>query len=1168
MPNRRQVISKSFRLLGLFIWLQIAHAQLSWVGNTRLYITGLGQLPTRDGMLEPTQTLTITTQTSPIAPGQSVYAVVTTDNWITTREFVFTFDYNIGNNTQWYLVLGPYPAGTYLQFYIRAHGSSGQTLFDNNGGANYTVWVRYAPSFRDTPILQWFETDYRSIMLRLPEVLLAGYGAIYLPSPVKSGGGGFSTGYNPYDHFDLGDRLQKGTVATHYGTTQELMELINLAHRFGLEVYCDLVINHADNRASTAIDRYPGVIPEDFHIRSTADPTNNELDFNNAPPFGFGTLNYDVVGLADIAHEDGNNVRTGAFNLPAYASFNLWGKPSFVRHPLNPYYYQTGVPYAEDVRQYLRRWGWWLTSVIGFDGYRIDAVRHAPPAFFAKVPNQPGGAVSVGDLLPYLYSLKPSLYLFGEVYSGNSYELREYAKTGMNLLDFPMKFVASNLFNANGYGDLGASLGNALGTEGSTGLPYELGGLARSLGVGFIQSHDEGPPVSNNLAYAWLLTRPGRPKVYYDGNNIAPSDWSHFPRPGRYNALGNGDDTLLRLLDVRKRFARGTVVNRFVSSDLYIYEWQVNGSALLLVGLNDRGDVPLTASVQTAFAPGTVLVDYSGQRPAVVVGSSGAVTITVPPNSAPGAPNNGYGYVLYAPQTPRPLAGERVIRLYDAQGNPIPFDTVPTPGGQYASGRSFEAATITLPAQNPLTLVARTDSSGVQAYLKLDSGLPVAGRTPLQNTPEGLTDGFVPMDRVANGHFELRGVDLSYLPAGLHVVRVRVFADTGSRPALFNEFIAFFYLKRAERGIVVDGNLQEYGEPLTVQTRTPSSTLNRLDALYVRNDHRYLYIGIAGRVDTAENLTNGVALFLDIDYGAGTGLRTLEVLDDDSGPATRLLSNQRITAPAGFGAEFGVGVFRHSALHSAPEAPFVGDALLPPPVGAQAGFYRLDTSRLNWLPAEPARIVWRPRLNQNDPPSGLEIALPLDTLYQDRKPNRPIGLFAVLLNTGEAGAVFSAYDSRRGMLGPRPPATSWLSNQFLPPQPNIVNNPGAVPVSIQTVATYSLQAMPRVLTPHRILLGAMRYDPVSRLYRLRGRVVNASDQPIAGPIALWMRLPNGVELVNRTGNSLLESGAAYLIVQEDDLPPGGYALFELYFRAPNPRGLPPKLELRAGLGAL
>jgi glycosidase len=534
--------------LFMLTWVLIAAAlaQLTWVGNTRLYMTGYGQLPSRLGMMEPWQTLTITTQTAPIAPGQRVVAVVTTDNWRTTREYDFSFDFNTGGNTQWYCVLGPFPAGTYVQFYIRAQGSGGEVLYDNNASSNYSVWVRYAPPVKETPILQWFQTDYRTIMQRLPEVVMAGYGALYLPSPVKSGGGGFSTGYNPFDPFDLGDRLQKGTVRTQYGSTQELMELIQLAHRFGIEVYCDLVTNHADNRASTPIDRYPAFIPEDFHIRSTADPTNNEVDFNNAPPFGFGTLNYDVVGLADYAHEDGNNTRTGAFNLPSYAQFNAYGKPTFVRHPNNPYYYPNGTPVAEDIRQLLKRWAWFLTTVIGFDGYRIDAVRHTPPGFFGRTPQQPGGIVSEGDLIPYLYSLNPNLTIFGEVYSSNSWELREYAKTGMNLLDFPMKFMASNLFNSNGYGDLGASLSNSFGTDPATGLPYELGGLASYLGIGFVQSHDDGPPRSNNLAHAWLLTRPGRPKIYYDGNNIDPNDWSHFPKPGRYNALGNGDDTLLK----------------------------------------------------------------------------------------------------------------------------------------------------------------------------------------------------------------------------------------------------------------------------------------------------------------------------------------------------------------------------------------------------------------------------------------------------------------------------------------------------------------------------------------------------------------------------------------------------------------------------------------------
>ncbi|RMH10865.1 MAG: hypothetical protein D6697_00085 [Armatimonadetes bacterium] len=805
--------------------------------------------------------------------------------------------------------------------------------------------------------------------------------------------------------------------------------------------------------------------------------------------------------------------------------------------------------------------------MIGFDGFRIDAVRHTPPSFFGRTPQQPGGGTSNGDLLPTLYSLKPSLYVFGEVYSGDPYELREYAKTGMNLLDFPMNFTLRNLFNANGMGDIGAALSNGIGADPNAGLPYELGGLARHLGVGFVQSHDEGPPRSNNLAHAWLLTRPGRPKIYYDGNNIDPNDWSHFPRPGRYNALGNGDASLLRLLDVRRRFARGDLVNRWVSNDLYIYERQVNGHALLLVGLNDRGDLTsLSATVQTAFPPGTVLIDYSGQRPPVTVGSDGRVTINVPPNSSPGNDNNAYGYVLYAPRTPQPVSGVRPVRLLDASTDAeYPFQTVNTPGGIYASGRRFEAATVT---GDRLAIRVRTDASGVSALVKLNNGMPLGSLQPLQNTPEGLADGFVPMTRLANGEFELRDIDLSGLPQGLHVFQVRVFADTGNRPGLFTDFYAFFYLRRSEGRTTVDGNLSDLGAPIATQSRTPSSNLNRLDALYVRNDHKNLYIGVAGRVDTAENLLNGVVLYLDVDFGLGSGLAQLNQLSDDSGPATRLISNRKLTPPAGFGAEFAIGVFRHKGLHSAPEAEFVGDAVSPPLVGAEAGVYRIDRNRLNWLQGVPARITWRPRDNPTDPPTGLEIAIPLSVLFEGRKANRPLGLFAALLTTGETGAILSAYDSRRGTLGARPPHNSFVTNQFLPPQPHIVNNPGTAAVNLQTVATYTLQAMPTLSSGYRLILEPMRYDPRVNAYRLRGRVVNTSGQAIHGPIALAAALPDGVEWLNRTGESLLQQGVSYQILTEDDLPALGVLHFEILLRSSKPLARPPKLEVRAGIGAI
>ncbi|MER3558500.1 MAG: hypothetical protein C4336_02810 [Armatimonadota bacterium] len=109
--------------------------------------------------------------------------------------------------------------------------------------------------------------------------------------------------------------------------------------------------------------------------------------------------------------------------------------------------------------------------------------------------------------------------------------------------------------------------------------------------------------------------------------------------------------------------------------------------------------------------------------------------------------------------------------------------------------------------------------------------------------------------------------------------------------------------------------------------------------------------------------------------------------------------------------------------------------------------------------------------------------------------------------------------------------------------------------------------MPLVETSYRVRWGAMRRDPATGVYRVRGRVVN-TGAPVAGPVALVVRLPQGVELVNRTGMSLFEAGIAYTILTEGNWLPGEVLEFEWHLRASNPRFFPPKVEVRAGVGAL
>ena len=1094
---------------------------LSFLGNTSLYLSGVGGLPTLGSYVEPNQTVSVTTQTYPISNGQSVNLIYTTDKWKTSHSIPLQYDKTVGNNTQWYAVLGPFPRSTDILFYLQAQTTNGLTAYDSNGGQNYGYITRYQNAIRRGAILQWFATPYSTILKRLPEVAKAGYSALYLPPPQKSGGGGFSVGYNPFDRFDLGDRLQVGTVATQYGTTEELQQVIKVAHRLGLEVYADIVTNHNDNRAGTAINLYPNVMPEDFHIHSSVDTTNSQIDFNNAPDLGFNVLNYDLSGLADIAHEDGNMVETGPFTLPPFASFNSNGKPSFVRNPLTPQYYPNGTPTTEDVREYLKRWGWWLANVIGFDGFRIDAVRHTDPGFFATVNTQGGFQVSRGDFLPSLYNLKPNLLVFGEDDNTDNYEQREYLKTGMELLDFPLFNAIGSVFNSNGYGSLGNSLGNSYGLDSATGATFELGGLATDLGVSFVQSHDYGPPTSNNLAYAFTLTRPGNSIVYFDGNNMKPGDYSQFPKPGRADALGDGDSILLNSVDTRARFGRGNAVVRYRSDTLMLIERQVGGQGILLTGLNLRGDsTSLTATCQTSFPAGTVLVDQTGIMPAVTVSASGYATITVPANGDSANDNNGTGYVFYAPRAPVAVGG---VALQDAaSGANLNPTTVATPAGTYGHAGSYQATTVT---GNQLNLSLSVDASASSAFVQVDNGVAPGGVTLLSGTLEGLTDGFFPLNSSGNGNFNASNVDLSSLDDGLHELRFRAFLSNGSGPGVFSDFVTFILVKRNPlQGI--DGTLTKYGQPLVTQTNTPSSQSNRLDEIFASNDDQYLYLGFAGTVDTSSNFTNGLVAFLDTSLGAGSGLTNFQNLNDDSGPAARLLSNGNVTAPSGFSAKFAISSFRQSILSSSPEAPFSGSATIAPPIGAQAGAFSINMNSLTAPTSISAKMAWLPRSSPFGAPTGLEVAIPLKSLFGSYvSAGAKIGIVGYVTTTGETGTTLDAHDPTRTTLGGRPASISYVTNQILPPQPGISSDPGNNPLALTKFSTYVLKSAPIAPT---ISLYVPQPSPSTGPVRSAVLVLkNTGSTCVSGPIYVSVSVPTGVSVTNATAMCLTSTHAWY-----------------------------------------
>ena len=99
------------------------------------------------------------------------------------------------------------------------------------------------PCARSEAMLELFQVNWSDLSQKMPEIAEAGYTSLWLPPPYK-GSSVFSVGYDQFDPFDLGDKNQRGTVATKYGTKAQLLQMVETAHRFGIRVYFDNIVNH------------------------------------------------------------------------------------------------------------------------------------------------------------------------------------------------------------------------------------------------------------------------------------------------------------------------------------------------------------------------------------------------------------------------------------------------------------------------------------------------------------------------------------------------------------------------------------------------------------------------------------------------------------------------------------------------------------------------------------------------------------------------------------------------------------------------------------------------------------------------------------------------------------------------------------------------------------
>ncbi|GHB99995.1 alpha-amylase family glycosyl hydrolase [Cerasicoccus arenae] len=475
-------------------------------------------------------------------------------------------------------------------------------------------------------MLQYFNTDWAEITNKMPELAEAGYSSLWLPPPTK-GSGGLSVGYDLWDPFDLGGIDQRNTVRTRYGTEAELLELVRTAHRFGIRIYFDNIMNHRafdipGYNENTPIDIYPGLVPEDFHLRTTQEgfyrKWDNTRDWNSA----WQVQNLGLADLIDIAQEpgttnqnfgasegstfpkikiirdldrpehyaydkDGNYVGFGGLLSIAESLLNDEGSPSPSQEEITArakqYLQDNANVYEEYVQDYLNRAARWLIDRTKSDGLRLDAVKHVRADFFGatygedKDTNDYGYSGQVQrqfnltrgfsdpnhrDTVFDTEAPRDDAMLFGE-HLGEPPGYGPYFDSGMRLVDNPLR----------------QQLNDSLGSpwNGLNGLDAPgAGGFAPGLTVMHAQSHDNDYASRRELQHAFYFTRAGLGLLYTDGNYQAETlgeSGGAFPRHANTAFLGQWDDARVpNLLHIHEQFARGYQQGKWSDGDVVIYE--------------------------------------------------------------------------------------------------------------------------------------------------------------------------------------------------------------------------------------------------------------------------------------------------------------------------------------------------------------------------------------------------------------------------------------------------------------------------------------------------------------------------------------------------------------------------------------------------------------------
>ncbi|NBR13222.1 MAG: T9SS C-terminal target domain-containing protein [Flavobacteriales bacterium] len=536
-----------------------------------------------------------------------------------------------------------------LTFFVSANVAFGQVNSTNRQIVLQGFWWNYYNSN--------YTDGWANYLTELaPRLKSLGIDAVWIPPTIKNTGTN-SVGYAPFDHYDLGDKWQKNSTKTRLGDKDEVLRMVAVMKANGIDVIQDIVLNHVTGAggATSAGGQDPAAMEDgtsndykNFRYACYETPAQNETALNYLARKGRFPKNWQ-----NFYPNPSNVCCTNPINSPYWGpdiSYESSGFGQSSNATFNP------TQTSDYMRTNMRNWLIWYKKQVGWDGVRIDAVKHFPTnAMEDFLWNLQNNAVWASGT--------DNMFAVGEWVGGTS-ELDNWVNAVQNragTFDFAIRGAIQNMVNGNGAYDLSNIPGSQQSNRGRT--------------VPFVNNHDTFRPIlstdgnytgwnsgsqlgtqiepndgRNSAAHAIALSLDGAPQVFFeDVFNIGYLG-------NRYDHSPTVDSTLPVRSDIQNliwchqnlHFKDGAYLVRWQAADALVIE----RSAKALIGVTDSWtNWQNLDGVQTSWSDGTVLVDYSGANGTATrtVYGGGKVNISIPP--CDGTASQGRrGYCVWAPQ--------------------------------------------------------------------------------------------------------------------------------------------------------------------------------------------------------------------------------------------------------------------------------------------------------------------------------------------------------------------------------------------------------------------------------------------------------------------------------------------------------------------------------------